>query len=91
MLWRYVGNKYPLETVRALRRVLGLMPAEHIPLCAAASPLDGAPYALLPDHERLTLERSGLLRAATAAAADDPRIVLDPLIGYLRQWAGGGG
>lgn len=84
MLWRYFGSKYPLDAVRALRTILRLMPREHIPLCASASPLDGAPYKSLSDHERHTLERAGLVRAAAAADPDDPRVVVDPLVAYLR-------
>lgn len=84
MLWRYFGSKYPLDTVRALRTVAALMPDEHVLLCASASPLDATPYQQLSTHERHALERAGLLRAAVAADPEDPRLVLDPLIAYLR-------
>jgi hypothetical protein len=91
MLWRYFGSKYPLDTVRALRAILALMPEAHVTLCASASPLDAAPYRELSIHERHTLERAGLLRAAAAAEPEDPRLVLDPLIAYLRVAMDGAG
>lgn len=83
MIWRYFSGKYPLDTVRALRSVLRLMPAEHVSLCASASPVDAMPYRGLSSHEVYTLERAGLLRGAAAADPDDPRLVIDPLIAYL--------
>lgn len=84
MLWRYFSSKYPLHVVRAIRHVMELMPPEHVVLCASTSPLPPEPYAELASHERLTLERAALLRPAAARDPTDPRLVLDPLCGYLR-------
>ena len=84
MLWRYFNSKYPLHAVRALRHVVQLMPPEHILPCANTSPLAMEPYAEVTAHERLALERAGLLRPAVASDPSDPRIVLDPLCSYLR-------
>lgn len=83
MLWRYFGGKYPLDAVRALRAILRVMPVEHVLPCVSASPVDAGPYGALSAHELYTLERAGLLRGAAAANPEDPRLVLDPLIGYL--------
>jgi hypothetical protein len=83
MLWRYFASKYSLETSRALRAVVALMPAEHMTLSASASPLDASPYQSLSPPDRQALVRAGLLRGAAAADPDDARLVLDPLIGYL--------
>lgn len=91
MLWRYFSSKYPLHVVRALRRVMTLMPIEHVTSCANTSPLSHEPYAELAAYERLTLERAGLLRPAVASDPTDPRIVLDPLCAYLRTAAVRGG
>jgi hypothetical protein len=84
MLWRYFTSKYPIDVVRALRALLPLIPPDQLSLCASASPLDGTPYRALAVPERHALERAGLLRAAAAGDSDDPRLVLDPLIAYLR-------
>jgi hypothetical protein len=85
MLWRYFGSKYPLDVVRALRALIALVPDEHIQPSAAASPVDAAPYQSLSHADRDALQRASLLRPAFVAAADSARIVLDPLVAYLRD------
>jgi len=80
---RYLRSTYDGETFRALKRVADIMPREHIDLCAEAVPLDPEPYEL-SRSERRALEKAGLLRPAMAGDAEDERIVIDPLIAYLR-------
>ena len=86
MIWRYFCQALIRWIARCgqLRQLFRLMPAEHVPLCASASPVDAMLYRGLSYQPRLyTLERAGLLRGAAAADPDDPRLVIDPLIAYL--------
>ncbi len=85
MLWRYFSSKYPLDVVRALRALITMVPDEHILPCASASAVDAAPYQGLSTADRHALERASLLRPAFAAAPDEARIVIDPLVAYLRD------
>ena len=80
---RYLRSSYNGETFRALKRVAEMMPEAHVELCAEAVPLDAAPYAISAS-ERRALMSAGLLRPAMAGDAEDERIVIDPLIAYLR-------
>lgn len=80
---RYIRSTYDGETFRAVKRLAGVMPPEHIALCAEAVPLDPKPYELT-SPERRALEQDGLLRPAMAGDPEDERIVIDPLIAYLR-------
>jgi Cdc6-like AAA superfamily ATPase len=83
LVLRYLKGNFSGEVVRAIQRIAAIMPAEHIPLCAEATPLEPEPYQLT-ERERLALSKAGLLRPAVAGDPSDTRLVLDPLVAYFR-------
>jgi Cdc6-like AAA superfamily ATPase len=82
-LLRFLRMDYDGETARAVLRLAAALSTDDVQACAEATPLDPAPYNLTAS-ERLALERSGLIRPAAAWFQQDPRVVLDPLIAYVR-------
>ena len=83
LLQRYLEVHFMPEEARLILRLVDAMPDDDVLRCAAASPLDAAPYALTP-MDRRTLTQAGLLRPAMAGDPEDTRIVIDPLCAYLR-------
>lgn len=84
LLLRWLRLGFDGETVRAAVRLSDALTAEDLELCAETIPIDPAPYALR-SGDRMALENSGLLRPAMAWNASDTRIIVDPLIAYLRK------
>jgi hypothetical protein len=82
----YLRGTYNGETYRAFQRLAQLMPEDDLDLCAEAVPVDPAPYKISP-RDRRALMSAGLLRPAMAGDPEDDRIVLDPLLAYLRAAA----
>lgn len=83
LLLRYLRLRHDGETVRAVTRLAAALTAEDLESCAETIPIDPAPYAIRPS-DRLAMEKSGLLRPAMAWSDSDTRVILDPLVAYLR-------
>jgi hypothetical protein len=79
---RYLMSRFPGETHRALRGLVGRMPHDDIERVAEAVAIDPSPYAMQP-QERQALERAGLVRSAMAGDPTDTRIVISPIAAYL--------
>ncbi|MCU0655425.1 MAG: AAA family ATPase [Polyangiaceae bacterium] len=83
LLRSYIEQNFGPEICESVERLARIMPSEHINHCASARPLDPDPYQI-SEQERHSLERAGLLRPAMAGDPHDRRIVLDPMVAYLR-------
>lgn len=83
LLSSYFEQHFGPEISESAVRLARAMPSDHIPHCAAARPLDPAPYSIT-GQERHALERAGILRPAMAGDPHDNRIVIDPMVAYLR-------
>jgi Cdc6-like AAA superfamily ATPase len=81
---RYLRLSYDGETVRAMTRLAAALIEEDLESCAETVPIDLAPYTLRKT-ELQALEKSGLLRPAMAWNNDDTRVIVDPLVAYLRR------
>lgn len=81
---RYLRMHYDGETVRAVTRLAGALSDDDLESCAETIPIDPVPYSLRPS-ERRALEKSGLLRPAMAWNDEDTRVIVDPLVAYLRR------
>jgi Cdc6-like AAA superfamily ATPase len=81
---RYLRLHYDGETVRAVVRLSAALSDDDLESCAETIPIDPVPYSLRPS-ERRALEKSGLLRPAMAWNDEDTRVIIDPLVAYLRR------
>lgn len=84
MFERYLKLTYDGETVRAMKRLAMVLSDEDVASCAETIPIEPEPYALRPTEVR-ALEKSGLLRTAMAWNDEDTRVIVDPLVAYLRR------
>lgn len=84
---QYLRERYMPDDVRVLSQLAEALTDGDLRHCVAGSPIDPAPYALTANTQS-ALERAGLLRPAIAGDPDDPRVVIDPLCGYLRHATG---
>lgn len=83
LLKEYVRPRFMPHVVDALLRLSERMPEEDVLRCAAAHPVDPAPYDI-SDREREALSNAALLRPAMAGDPSERGIIIDPLCAYLR-------
>jgi hypothetical protein len=83
LLVRHLRVSVDGETVRAAQRLAKVLTDADVEACAEAVPIDPTPYGITP-AERLALDSAGYLRPAMAWNEADTRVILDPLIAYLR-------
>lgn len=86
-LMRHLRLGFDSETVRAVERLAMALKPEDVQACAEAVPIDPEPYEIR-SNDRMAMEKSGLLRPAMAWSDGDKRIILDPLVAYLRAVSG---
>lgn len=79
----YMSNRFTLGVTAHAQQIALGMPEPDLLYSAAGEPVDPSPYAI-ERTAQLTLSQLGLMRPAVAGDPSDPRIVLDPLIAYLR-------
>lgn len=84
LLSDYLEGAYPSHVVRAIEKLCALMSPTDLEYCFRAEPIAPDAYEKFDRYERLALSREGLLRPASAGNVDDPRLLIDPLLGYYR-------